>query len=124
MNPLEIITRLRGYGVAVRAEGQALLVEAASQPPDEALALVEQLKARKGEALSALTPWPDKPCFCCGETCWWLHRDGGPPVCGRCHPPAYPAHVRVWIPAAVCSWGRPCSLVCCPSLETGPRPCL
>ncbi len=27
-------------------------------------------------------------CYSCGGSDWWTHRDGGPPVCRRCHPPA------------------------------------
>ncbi len=102
MTAPEIIGRLRVLGVQVRAQGAALLVEAAAPPPAEVLALVEALKRCKLEALAHLSPWPG-PCITCRETCWWLSVHGQI-VCGLCHPPAYPELVRAWVPAAACRW--------------------
>jgi hypothetical protein len=54
MTTSEIISRLRQYGVEVVLAGDRLKLQAPAVPPAEALALVEQLKARKPEALAAL----------------------------------------------------------------------
>jgi hypothetical protein len=101
-----LLAELEKRGIRLAVEAGSLTVEG----PRRAMTpeLRQALAERKGEMLAHLAPWPDKPCYVCGEMCWWLHRDGGPPVCGRCHPPAYPEHVKAWIPAAVCKWGGPC----------------
>jgi hypothetical protein len=70
--------------------------------PQDKLTLAE----RKPDLLATLTAWPG-PCYTCRECCWWLSVHDVV-VCGRCHPPAYPEHVKAWIPAAACKWGRLC----------------
>lgn len=67
---------------------------------------IEELRSHKVEVLAILTAWPG-PCYCCKEIAWWLHRDGVV-VCGCCHPPAFPEHVKAWIPQAACRWRGPC----------------
>jgi hypothetical protein len=103
----EIISKLRDHGVEVLVAGDRLKLRAPTEPPAEARPLIEELKRCKDEVLGILTSWPG-PCYCCGEIAWWLHREGGPPVCGRCHPPGAPELVRGWIPQAACGWRGPC----------------
>jgi len=102
---MEVIEALRRLGYQLEADGSHIRFRfmKPGRPPSEARRLLEELQARKAEALTHLTAWPG-PCYCCGETCWWLHRDGGSPICGRCHPPACPEQVRAWMPQAACRW--------------------
>jgi hypothetical protein len=43
---------------------------------------------------------PPKPCWCCGSPVFWLSNFGGPVEgykCSRCHPPAFPGAVQMWV---------------------------
>lgn len=47
-----------------------------------------------------VTP-PPQPCYWCGSPVFWLSNFGGPATegykCSRCHPPAFPGWVQMWV---------------------------
>ena len=85
-----VLSRLRSIGYSVRLEGGRVICswKGAGRPdPQEARLLLDELKARKEEAVHMLAQ-EQKPiwsCYTCGRKEWWLRRDGAW-ICGVCHP--------------------------------------
>lgn len=68
---MELIARIRQAGFAIALEGENIRLEYAGQcePPEEAKALLDTLRERKGEAIAYLKEAMPKPYM---ETDWGL----------------------------------------------------